>query len=224
MIKKFFITGTDTNVGKTTISSIFLKKASALGYKTTGYKPISSGFQKTIYNIIENDASLLKENSSIKFSDKETNSISFFENAPPHILSEIKGKTIEKKHLSLGLKRISKKSNWILIEGAGGWYTPLSYKETFSDWVKEEKLTVIIVVGIKLGCINHAILTERAILSEKLICGGWVANNIHPKDKYNLYYIQTLLRHIQSPLLGIMPYLKYTNRTNIDKVKIHLPK
>lgn len=224
MIKKFFITGTDTNVGKTIVSSVLLKKATASGYKTAGYKPVSSGSQKTSYNVLNNDTVILKKSSSIVLSDKEINPISFYENAPPHILSIFQNKNIKKEDLSLGLKNIITKSNWILVEGAGGWYTPLSYKDTLADWVKKEKLTVIIVIAIKLGCINHAILTEKAIIAEKIKCGGWIANNIFPKDKYNIYYIQTLLSYIKSPFLGEIPYLKNKNKINFKKIKIELPK
>ncbi|QFQ32463.1 dethiobiotin synthase [Buchnera aphidicola (Aphis fabae)] len=233
MTKKFFITGTDTNIGKTTISGILLKKASNYGYKTAGYKPISSGVKKykniasniiqNKYQFINEDAYILQKNSSVFLTYKEINPISFIENAPPNILNLINKKKIEKKNLSLGLKKIAIKSNWILIEGAGGWHTPISNKYTFSDWVKEEKLKVILIIGIKLGCINHAILTEKSILSDNLICSGWIANNIFPSNKYTSYYIQTLLDYIKSPLLGIVPYLKNTNEIKINKIKIKLP-
>ncbi|AHG60092.1 dethiobiotin synthase [Buchnera aphidicola] len=223
MIKKFFITGTDTNVGKTFVSSILLQKATAAGYQTAGYKPVSSGCKKEIYSLMNNDAMILKKNSSIKLSNQEVNPISFLESAPPHILSQLQKKTINIEDMSLGLENITKKSNWILIEGAGGWYTPLSNEKTFSDWVKKEQLTVIIIVGIKLGCINHAILTEKAIISEKIKCIGWIANNVLPYNQYNIYYIQTLLNYIKSPLLGTIPYLKNKNKINLEKIKIKLP-
>jgi len=223
MIKKFFITGTDTNVGKTVASSILLKKATSAGYKTAGYKPISSGYQKTSLNFLNNDAFVLQKNSSIILTYQEVNPISFPEHAPPHILSGLQRKNIKKRELSSGLNNLIKKGNWILIEGIGGWYTPFSYKETLSTWVKKEKLTVIIIVGIKLGCINHAILTEKAIISEKIKCGGWIANNVLPKDKYNVYYIQTLLNYIKSPLLGIIPHLNNKEKINFKKIKIKLP-
>lgn len=224
MIKKFFITGTDTNVGKTLVSGILLKKASFLGYHTAGYKPISSGGQKQLNTILNHDTVILKKNSSIKFSHQEMNPIAFIECAPPNILSILYDRKITKKEMSLGLKKIIKKSNWIIIEGAGGWYTPLSYQDTFSNWVKQEKLTVIIIIAIKLGCINHAILTEKAILSEKIKCGGWIANNLVPKNQYNRFYIQTLLNYIQSPFLGEIPYLKNKNQINYDRINITLPK
>lgn len=227
MIKKIFVTGTDTSVGKTIVSSILLKKANKLGYRTAGYKPISSGAKKEKiknknekYQFINQDAVILQKNSSITLDIKEVNPIVLFENVPPHIISSIENKTIQKKDLSLGLYNLIQKSNWILIEGAGGWYTPLSEKVLFSDWVREEKLEIIFVVGIKLGCINHAILTEKAILSEQLICLGWIANNVLPPNKYTPYYIQTLLSYIKSPFLGMIPYLKDKNKINIKKIKI----
>ncbi|ANZ22503.1 dethiobiotin synthetase [Buchnera aphidicola (Diuraphis noxia)] len=223
MIKKFFITGTDTNIGKTFVSQILLKKANQYGYNTAGYKPVSSGCKKTSFGFLNNDAIILKKNSSVELNYQEVNPVAFIENAPPHILSDIYTQEIKIQQLSLGLKNIMKKSNWILIEGAGGWYTPLSYEKTFSDWVKKEKLIVVIVIGIKLGCINHAILTEKAIISDKLKCGGWIANNIFPKNQYNHYYIQTLLKYIKSPLLGIIPYFKNKNYINLNEIKIKLP-
>ncbi len=223
MIKKFFVTGTDTNIGKTIASSILLKKATKAGYKTAGYKPVSSGCQRTAYGLLNDDAVILQRNSSIRLSYQEVNPISFLENAPPHILSQFQKKNIKIDCLSLGLKNITQKSNWIIIEGAGGWYTPLSYKNTFSDWVKQEKLTVIMIIAIKLGCINHGILTEKAILSENLICGGWIANNIFPQDRYTSNYIQTLLSYIKSPFLGIIPYLKNKNYIDCEKINVVLP-
>ncbi|QCI21590.1 ATP-dependent dethiobiotin synthetase BioD [Buchnera aphidicola (Hyadaphis tataricae)] len=223
MSKKFFITGTDTNVGKTFVSTILLKKATQYGYKTAGYKPVSSGLQKMSSHVINTDAFFLKKNSSVILSDTEVNPITFFENAPPHILSQMCNKNINIKDLSLGLKNMMHKSNWILIEGAGGWYTPLSYKNTFADWVQKERLTVIIIVGIKLGCINHAILTEQAIFSKKLKCKGWIANNVVPEDRYNLYYIQTLLKYLRSPLLGIVPYISKKSHINLENIYIQLP-
>lgn len=224
MIKKFFITGTDTNVGKTIVSSILLKKASEYGYKTAAYKPISSGGKKISNIVLNNDTIILQKNSSIKLTKKEINPIAFFENAPPHILSDIYNKNITQNKMSLGLKKIEKKSNWIIIEGAGGWYTPLSYKDTFSSWVKKEQLTVVIIIAIKLGCINHAILTEQAIFSEQITCGGWIANNIFPENKYNIDYIKTLLHYIKSPFLGAVPYLNDQNKIDVNTIKVILPK
>lgn len=223
MIKKYFVTGTDTNVGKTFISRILLRTANKYGYKTAGYKPIASGNYIKKYGFKNKDAVILQENSSICLKYREVNPFCFYENAPPHILSHILSKNINKQSLSLGLYKLTQKSNWILIEGAGGWYTPISYHNTFSEWVQDEKLIVILVIGIKLGCINHAILTEKAILSDKIICAGWIANILSPQEKYQTEYIETLLNYIQSPLLGIVPYIKDYRKTKTQNINIRLP-
>ncbi|CAL4321885.1 dethiobiotin synthase [Buchnera aphidicola] len=223
MIKKYFITGTDTNIGKTFVSRILLRTANKYGYQTAGYKPIASGNYTKKYGLKNKDAIILQENSSVSLKYKEVNPFCFYENSPPHILNNVLGKNINKQSLSLGLYKLTQKSNWILIEGAGGWYTPISYCNTFADWVQDEKLIVILIIGIKLGCINHAILTEKAILSDKTICAGWIANILLPQEKYQIEYMSTLLSYIQSPLLGIVPYMKNYKIIKTQNINIRLP-
>ncbi|MCW5197694.1 dethiobiotin synthase [Buchnera aphidicola] len=223
MKKKFFITGTDTNVGKTLISCILLKKAQKFGFKSVGYKPISSGLTtKKYYKKINEDAYLLNKYSFKKFSLKDINPINFKKSIPPHIASKINKKKISLKKMSHGLNKISKKSNWILIEGAGGWHTPLSNKKKFSDWVISEKLPVLIVVAIKIGCINHAILTKNSIINSKLKCLGWIANNIYKKKEiYYQEYIKYLKTELNIPFIGEVNFLK-NKKINIKKIKLNI--
>ncbi|CAL4043032.1 dethiobiotin synthase [Buchnera aphidicola] len=209
----WFITGTDTNVGKTIVGSLLLKYAKKLGYQTVGYKPVSSGVKKIYEKFKNNDAMTLQKFSSIKLKYEEINPFCFREQAAPHILSAKNNINISFKKLSLGLSELKRQSNWILIEGAGGWYTPLSNKNTYADWVLQEKIPVILVVGIKLGCINHAILTNHAILKYNLHFSGWIANNIFPKKKFHKENILTLKKYLQAPFLGEIPYFK-----NIKKI------
>ncbi|CAL4321182.1 ATP-dependent dethiobiotin synthetase BioD [Buchnera aphidicola (Chaitophorus sp. 3695)] len=223
MKKKFFITGTDTNVGKTFISCILLKKAQKLGFKSVGYKPVSSGL-----TIIKNtqkfnqDAYLLNKYSFKNFSLKKINPINFNQSIPPHISSKLNKKKISFKKMSHGLKKISKDSNWILIEGAGGWHTPLSNKKKFSDWVILEKLPVLIVVAIKMGCINHAILTKNAIINSKLKCLGWIANHIYKKKEiYYQEYITYLKKKLNIPFIGEVKFLK-NNKINFKNLKLNI--
>ncbi|MDM3631937.1 ATP-dependent dethiobiotin synthetase BioD, partial [Proteus mirabilis] len=89
---------------------------------------------------------------------------------------------------------------WVLVEGAGGWFTPLSAIQFFADWVIEEKLPVILTVGIKLCCINHALLTQQAIWQSGLNLAGWVANEVEPAGWYQQKYLATLMTHIKAPL------------------------
>lgn len=223
MKKKFFITGTDTNVGKTFVSCILLKKAKNFGFKSVGYKPISSGI--TIKNCAQKfnqDAYLLKKHSFNNFSLKDINPINFKQSIPPHIASKLNKKKISFQKMSNGLKNVSKNANWILIEGAGGWHTPLSNKKNFSDWVIFEKLPVLIVVAIKMGCINHAILTKNAIINSKLKCLGWIANHIYNKNEiYYKEYISYLKKTLKIPFLGEIKFFK-NKKINIKKIKLNI--
>ncbi len=95
----------------------------------------------------------------------------------------------------------------MLVEGAGGWYTPLSETQTYADWVEQEQLPVILVVGVKLGCINHAMLTADAVQARGLRLAGWIANDIEPPGKRHQAYMTTLKQRIPAPFLGEIPWL-----------------
>lgn len=221
MIKKWFITGTDTNVGKTIVSTLLLKKGSELGFNTAGYKPISSGCTKTIYGLHNDDALLLKKNSTIKFTYQEINPYAFYHAIPPNFLNDSDNK-INFNKLSRGLKNIQKKANWIIIEGIGGWCTPIYKLNSLSDWLKKENIPIILVVSIKLGCINHAILTTQSIMQSGLKYSGWFANCIKP-EKYILNYIYTIKKYIQVPFLGMIPYIKNINNILKNTTHVILP-
>lgn len=220
MKKKIFITGTDTNIGKTIISRIMLIKASKKGFLTAGYKPVATGCIKTKNGLRNEDALFLIKDSIIKFPYKNINPFPFYYSQPPNILSKQQKINIDLNKLSYYLKIIEEQSNWIIIEGVGGWYTPISNTITFSDWVKKENLPVILVVGLKLGCINHAILTSQAILKSNVQLIGWIANSISLEKKYFLDYIDTIKKYINAPFLGRVPYMK--NIKNIYKYYINI--
>lgn len=140
----------------------------------------------------------------------QVNPLAFVKATAPHISSKEEKRIIELSFLSDGLRKLEKIADWLVIEGAGGWFTPLTDKNTFADWVKIEKLPVILVIGIKLGCINHALLTEQAIKIAGLPFMGWIANNILPKKVLERKsYISTLRRMLSAPLLGCIPYLPF---------------
>ncbi|CAL4322017.1 dethiobiotin synthase [Buchnera aphidicola] len=220
----WFITGTDTNIGKTVVSSLLLRNAKKLGYRTAGYKPVASGIKKKYKNFKNNDALIFQKLSSIKLKYEEINPFCFYEKAAPHILSIKHNIKISFEKLSLGLSELKKKSNWILIEGAGGWYTPLSHHITYADWVFQENLPVILVVAIKLGCINHAILTSHAILKYNLNFSGWIANNIKPIEKFHKENILTLKKYLKAPFLGEIPYFQDMKKIYTCEVPLILPK
>ncbi|MDX7997704.1 ATP-dependent dethiobiotin synthetase BioD [Xenorhabdus sp. Reich] len=225
MTNKYFLTGTDTEVGKTVVSCALLQAANKKGYQTAGYKPVASGSEMTAEGIRNSDALALQRNSVVPLTYQEVNPLVFIEPTSPHIVSAELNQPIDFSVLSQGLAVLAEKSDWILVEGAGGWYTPLSENTTFADWVIQENLPVILTVGVKLGCINHAILTAKAIQHAGLKLVGWVANEIEPAGKRQTAYLETLVRMIPAPLLGIIPHLSemYINNNigeyiNIDSL------
>lgn len=223
-MKKYFLTGTDTNVGKTIICCAILEAGKNKGYKTAGYKPIASGGKKFSFGLRSSDAILLKKYSSIDLEYSEVNPINFSQATSPNIASEITGKSIDLKIVTKGLEKLKKKCNFIIIEGIGGWYTPISTKNTIADWVISEKLPVILVVGLKLGCINHTLLTINAIKQSSLSLVGWIANRLTLNDPYQEYYLSTLKKITNVPIIGSIPYLPnwksscIKNFINIEKI------
>lgn len=207
MNSRWFITGTDTEIGKTTASCALLQAARAAGYRCAGYKPVASGCDATPQGLRNQDALLLQQASSVNLPYEQVNPLAFYEPTSPHIVSSEEMRPIRFCDLSLGLQTITERAEWVLVEGAGGWHTPLSDEHTFADWVIAEQLPVILVVGIKLGCINHALLTAQAVLSSGLPLVGWIANGIQPRGRRHAEYMETLRQRLPAPLLGEIPYL-----------------
>lgn len=205
--KRWFITGTDTDVGKTVASCALLQAAAQQGYRTAGYKPVASGSQMTPDGLRNSDALALQANSSEALSYSQVNPLTFLEATSPHIASASERREIDLSVLSQGLQQLEHAAEWVLIEGAGGWFTPLSPQATFADWVQREQFPVIMVVGIKLGCINHALLTALAIRQAGLKLAGWVANEVIPAGERQVEYMATLTQMISAPRLGVVPYL-----------------
>ncbi|OOC14845.1 dethiobiotin synthase [Dickeya dadantii] len=207
MTERWFVTGTDTEVGKTVASVALLQAARQAGYRTAGYKPVASGCEVTPQGIRNGDALQLQANSSVALPYDAVNPLAFLEPTSPHIVSAVEKRPIAFSTLSDGLRALERQADWVLVEGAGGWFTPLSERHTFADWVREETLPVILVVGVKLGCINHAMLTALAVRQAGLRLAGWIANVVQPPGRRHQAYLQTLQERIPAPMLGEIPYL-----------------
>lgn len=135
--KRWFITGTDTDVGKTVVSCALLQAAANQGYRTAGYKPVASGSQMTTDGLRNSDALALQANSSEPLRYSQVNPLTFAEATSPHIASESEGREIQLTELSQGLRQLAQSADWVLIEGAGGWFTPLSHRSLLligSSW------------------------------------------------------------------------------------------
>jgi dethiobiotin synthetase len=205
--ERYFVTGTDTEVGKTVASSALLQAARLQGFLTAGYKPVASGSDMTPDGLRNTDALALQRHSALTLSYRAVNPYTFAEPTSPHIVSADEQRPIDFAVMSAGLKALEKSAEWVLVEGAGGWFTPLSETQTFADWVSLERLPVILVVGIKLGCINHAMLTAQAIQRSGLPLAGWIANDVVPPGRRHQEYLATLKRLLPAPCLGEIPWL-----------------
>lgn len=207
MTKRYFVTGTDTEVGKTVASCALLQAAALRGYRTVGYKPVASGSEMTPDGLRNGDALALQRNSTLRLAYQDINPYTFTEPTSPHIISADEGRPILATVMSDGLRALEAQADWVLVEGAGGWFTPLSMTLSFADWVRAEQLPVILVVGVKLGCINHAMLTAQAVQLAGLTLAGWIANDVTPPGKRHQEYMATLSRVLPAPLLGEIPWL-----------------
>lgn len=206
--KKFFIAGTDTDVGKTVIAAGLLAAANAQGLQTVAIKPIAAGCEKTDDGLRNADALLLQQTMSRELPYTQINPVAFEEPIAPHIAADKVGKRLTSSQLA-GYCRgvLMSTADLTIVEGAGGWRVPLNRVETLANLANELSLPVILVVGVRLGCINHALLTAEAIRHDGLQLSGWVANHIDPSMSYAEENVETLKSLINAPLLGSVPYL-----------------
>lgn len=207
-MKRYFVAGTDTDVGKTFVSQALLLAAKEAGLTCIGYKPVSAGCERTSDGLRNADALTLQQNSNIALAYDEVNPIAFADPVAPHLAAIKQGVTISRDEISHSyLKLLSKESDVLLTEGAGGWRLPLNDTEFLSDFVIHHHIPVILVVGMKLGCLNHSLLTLEAIQGDGLPIAGWVANQIDPDMLYLQDNIAALHQLIPAPCLGILPRL-----------------
>ena len=214
MHKAYFVTGTDTDVGKTVCSCAILNAAEQAGIAMVGYKPIASGCDRTPQGLRNSDALLLQQASSVSVTYNEVNPYSFYQPVSPHIAVIEENKVIEFNVLSQGLADLKTKSDCVLVEGAGGWRVPINATDYLSSWVKQEQLPVILVIGIKLGCLNHALLTAEAIQADGLTVVGWIANCIEPQTDNYTVMITWLEQHLPGEKMAEIPYLSRDQMSN----------
>ncbi|KAF0190299.1 MAG: dethiobiotin synthetase [Gammaproteobacteria bacterium] len=206
MTKGYFITGTDTGVGKTTVSLGLLRWLRDRGYKTAAMKPVASGAQ-FIDGLWRNDDALqLQRAATVQLPYELVNPVALPEPVAPHIAAQAHGVTIDIDAIVETFHEIQTKADIVIVEGVGGWKVPLNDTDTTANLAKRIGLPVILVVGIRLGCLNHAMLTYDAIRAAGLPLAGWCANIIDPDCLRNAAVTQTLKARIDAPLIGMIPY------------------
>ncbi len=217
MINAFFIAGTDTDVGKTVASKAILQAIASKGFTTIGYKPVAAGCERTEQGLRNSDALHLMKVATQEMPYDDVNPYALELPASPHIAARHENLTIDYKVLSDKLAYLKTKAASVLVEGAGGWRVPVSDTDCLSSWVKQEKLPVVLVVGVKLGCLSHALLTAESIEADGLTIVGWVANRINPGTEHYAEIIEVLESRIRAPKLGEIPYVPSAKRTELGK-------
>lgn len=205
----FFVTGTDTDVGKTFVSCALLNAARKQGLSTLGLKPVSAGCE-SIDGVLKNEDALRLQNAStIQLPYSQVNPSALKEACSPHIAASLTNKTLSASRLA-GYCRgaMMNKADFTIVEGAGGWRVPISPRETMADLAKHLALPVLLVVDMRLGCINHALLTADAIRSDGLKLAGWVANQVSADAMgYLDENLQTLRSALGVPFVGFTGHL-----------------
>ncbi len=203
----YFVTGTDTEVGKTLVSGALILKLRELGRNAFGFKPVVAGtYRGQNGEYINEDIETLRVASNLP----QTQSICPFvldTPAAPHIVAKANGIELNVNKLLESFTGIQNENDFVVVEGAGGFIVPLNDHESLADFAQKIDLPIIVVVGMKLGCLNHALLTIEAIKTRKMKIAGWVANTLAQEMSLLNENIQSLQDRIDAPFLGTIPTL-----------------
>jgi dethiobiotin synthetase len=203
MKQAFFLTGTDTEIGKTFITCALLHHAQGRGLLAAGIKPVAAGTDAAGRN---DDVENIRAASNVVLAEDILNPYCFQSAVAPHLAAAEEGRTIEFTHIKAACAQAREQSDFLIVEGVGGFRVPLGADGDSADLAVALALPVILVVGLRLGCINHALLSVEAIAARGLQLAGWVANCIDPQMHKQDENLHTLRQLISAPLLGCVPF------------------
>jgi len=217
----YFITGTDTDVGKTWIALGLLTALEQKGFSTLAMKPVACGCQSTNGAYRNDDALKLQLRASVSIPYELVNPYAFPAPIAPQFAARENGRQIDLNHIKQIYQQHKYKADFIIMEGVGGWLVPLTAHQTTADMVRDLEVPVILVAGIRLGCLNHTLLTEAAIRHEGILLAGWIANCIDKNCLEIENNIATLQERLNAPLLGVVPYMEeFDVQTIVDHLNI----
>lgn len=228
MANSFFITGTDTNVGKTYLAAGLIKAYRQRGFRVSGFKPVASGAERLNGHLANQDALSLMAEASVSLPYEAVNPYCFEPAIAPHIAAQRAKVNIDLALIKSSYERHLAHSEVVIVEGAGGWKVPLGKNIGFDDVAHSLNAPVILVVGLKLGCINHALLSEEAIINKGCRLAGWVGNNIEPSFHELDENIESLKETMKTPCLGVLKHQPFSdlkgesNRINMDSLLDYL--
>jgi dethiobiotin synthetase len=212
-----FLTGTDTGVGKTHVACLLLEQARAQGIRCAGFKPVAAGGVHTDRGVENEDALALQKAGSLALPYAAINPYALPEPIAPHIAAEAVGVEIEEDKILAAHAELARQAELVVTEGAGGWHVPLNRRLLFSGLVAQAGWPVVLVVGMRLGCLNHALLSAQAIQADCRLL-GWVANCLPPTQPHWQANLRALAQRLPAPLLGIVPPVSQ------DAVSVDWPK
>ncbi len=205
MPKGYFITGTDTDCGKTEITLGLMHLLQSQGHSVLGMKPVASGAVPSQAGLRNEDAQRIRQQGSHRVDYQRINPFAHEPPIAPHLAAEQAGVSIDFDRISSCYKGLAAEADMVLVEGVGGWRVPLGPERDLSDLAVKLALPVILVVGLKLGCINHALLSAESILSSDVKLAGWVANVVDPWMLEPEANLESLKQRLQIPFLGLVP-------------------
>jgi dethiobiotin synthetase len=205
MSKGWFITGTDTGVGKTRVAEAILRAAVSAGKRAVGMKPIASGCHSSAEGLRNEDAQVLMRAANVAAAYADVNPYAFAPPIAPALAARAAGVTIALDEIERCAVRLAQRADCIVVEGAGGWLAPVGDALTMADVARALKWPVILVVGMRLGCLNHALLTLAAIHHAGLPMAGWIANHVDPDMDRADENVALLEQRLAAPPLAIIP-------------------
>ncbi len=204
MMKRWFITGTDTDCGKTRVAGALIRLLVERGYKVAGQKPVASGCEVTTAGLRNGDALDLMSAANVELPYETVNPVAFEPAIAPHIAAEESGQHIDILKILTPTETIH--ADYLIIEGVGGWCVPLGEGRLLVDLARALAQEVILVVGMRLGCINHALLTAAQIERDGVPLKGWIANHVDPDMQAQSENLKSLRTYMPVPLLGVLPW------------------
>ena len=198
-----FVTGTDTGVGKTRVAVSLIHALRAQGLRVAAMKPVSAGSEP---GELHEDVAALLQAANVAADVRDVNPYAFEPAIAPHIAAEQAGVRIDLQVIAAAYARLAEQADAVVVEGAGGWRVPLNEAEDMADLAQRLELPVVLVVGLRLGCLNHALLTAESIASRQLPWAGWVGNQIDPTMAQQAANIAALRARLPGPCLGIQPF------------------
>lgn len=201
-MRGLFVTGTDTGVGKTLVAAALVRAMVHTGLKTVGMKPVASGSLTTPEGLRNEDALQLQAAANLTRPYELVNPYAFAPPIAPHIAAQEAGVKIELPYILSAFDQLCAGADAVVVEGVGGWQVPLAENFELPDLARALALPVVLVVGLRLGCLNHALLSARAIRADGLILDAWVANVIDPAFERRAENLATLARAMGAPPLA----------------------